>query len=388
MLRAAVRVRSLVTASSPLLAALVACNALFGIESAGFEPPPATTSAPDGAAPRDGAAPEGAAPEEEEDAGPCVDLDRNPRHCGACSHTCFGGACTGGECQPYVLARQPDADIYGLAISRDSAFYNDVKSGSIRRAPLAGGPSTPFHASTTLAGAGTRLAVHGDALYFVDANVVMRCPLAGCASGAEVAVKTTAPISAFSIDTDGSIAVANAGAAGGIARCSSPPCLPGSPKLRVVAIDEQGPANIAVAGQWVAWTTFGPLGGSQSLRLGAVGVEPRTIVTGSYILNVAMTKDLIVYGNPNEALLAISFDGAAGRTLATTKRSTDFLVIDGEALVYADARESAVMRVPLDAKTPPAPLAREQADPLAIAADATSYYWANTGDGTVMRLAR
>lgn len=48
----------------------------------------------------------------------CVDLDADPDHCGACDHSCLGGLCIGGECQPVEV-------VGGLAGSAPSQLALD-----------------------------------------------------------------------------------------------------------------------------------------------------------------------------------------------------------------------------------------------------------------------
>lgn len=38
----------------------------------------------------------------------CDAVASNPKHCGTCGHDCQGGTCSGGVCQPVVLASGQD----------------------------------------------------------------------------------------------------------------------------------------------------------------------------------------------------------------------------------------------------------------------------------------
>jgi hypothetical protein len=96
------------------LAPLVACNAILGTPDparrtgdAGVEP-----SSP----PRDGAEGGGevvtdagdATTATEAEASCPADASSDPDNCGACGHSCQGGACVSGMCQPVLLAGDPD----------------------------------------------------------------------------------------------------------------------------------------------------------------------------------------------------------------------------------------------------------------------------------------
>lgn len=87
------------------------------------------------------------------DQGPCatgccscdqLDTNENPDNCGACGHSCLGGACTGGVCQPVMLA--DDAANKNVAVDGDWIYYythqipgQDGASFELRRIPKAGG---------------------------------------------------------------------------------------------------------------------------------------------------------------------------------------------------------------------------------------------------------
>jgi hypothetical protein len=81
----------------------------------------------------------------------CVDLQSDPKNCGSCGHDCVGGACSTGQCQPWVIAQTTQGDYIpwgpagarGLIVSDGvNAVWFDENSG-IYQAPISGaGPTT------------------------------------------------------------------------------------------------------------------------------------------------------------------------------------------------------------------------------------------------------
>ncbi len=61
--------------------------------------------------------------------GECVDTRADPRHCGACGHSCLGVACNGGECTPEVVV--PDTVEGAVYVHGDELLF--------RRGPDGGG---------------------------------------------------------------------------------------------------------------------------------------------------------------------------------------------------------------------------------------------------------
>jgi hypothetical protein len=70
-----------------------------------------------------------------------TDLRAASDHCGACFHSCLGGTCTDGRCQPAVLgvaAGRP----YGIALDSQFVYFTDNTGGTVYRVVKTGDPST------------------------------------------------------------------------------------------------------------------------------------------------------------------------------------------------------------------------------------------------------
>jgi hypothetical protein len=56
----------------------------------------------------------------------CGDVQRDPNHCGACGHSCRGGECNQGRCQPQILARDQEGPLGIFVPPPTSPFANYV----------------------------------------------------------------------------------------------------------------------------------------------------------------------------------------------------------------------------------------------------------------------
>ena len=78
-------------------------------------------------------------------AGACVDYASDGANCGACGHSCGGGTCSGGACQPVQIGGALAGKIPSLVVTPGALFgtYNDSSgSGAVFRVALPGAPST------------------------------------------------------------------------------------------------------------------------------------------------------------------------------------------------------------------------------------------------------
>lgn len=122
--------------------ALAACDALLGIEPWSSEPEGtgggaeggggATTSSAGGTATSTG---EGGASCEaglERCGAECVALDGDPRHCGSCDRSCFGGSCTDGDCGIAELGSEGFVGGAARITTTDGWIAWTAPSGSVR----------------------------------------------------------------------------------------------------------------------------------------------------------------------------------------------------------------------------------------------------------------
>lgn len=112
----------------------------------------------------------------------CVDTQGSGTQCGACGHSCGGGQCSGGLCQPFPAASGFTA-VHAIAASPSGIIIsadNDVS--------LCANPSGCSAATLKTIKAGVSqlndVTVAGTDVYFDgnvgDSEIVYRCPIAGC----------------------------------------------------------------------------------------------------------------------------------------------------------------------------------------------------------------
>ncbi len=78
-----------------------------------------------------------------DDSGECLtDTNSDPDHCGECDHSCLGGTCSGGNCQPVVLAPNQNTP-WGLTVDDGAVYWltegGGSASGSVSTVPISGG---------------------------------------------------------------------------------------------------------------------------------------------------------------------------------------------------------------------------------------------------------
>ncbi len=142
------------------------------------------------------AGPEGGPP----DSGPCsLDLTTDPRNCGRCGHDCLGGACMAALCQPVVIdtnlttCSNEGCGPWSLALSPTSLYFTEYTTGktngAVYASPLDAGAGVhselaPYQAYALAVGTDT-IDVYWTASPDGVINKIYRCPTAGCAAEPE-----------------------------------------------------------------------------------------------------------------------------------------------------------------------------------------------------------
>lgn len=333
-----------------LLAALaiaVGCNALLGIESAVFDPSAAADAAadvaPDDVIPTpsvDAAAPDPEPPPP----GACIDLDTNPRHCGACNHDCGPGACKAGVCQAGVVVTE--IEMLAALVVTDRHVYYQTGSGDLRRAPIAGGVAATLYASGASApfGLGSNLVALGDWLYFSDRSkqLVARCPLLGACAPQEVIGSFVVPT--YLATLDGELYAGNGGPVPTVLRCREPSC----DTIETIADTDQRLQELAVSSTDLVWSVY------SDDRTPSIRMQPRDGGTTRTLYQeeagIYSTRGLViagrsVYANVGGELRAFSLDTATATRLGRIGNAETLMLVDGE--LWYGFTGGAVYRRPL-----------------------------------------
>jgi hypothetical protein len=309
--------------------------------------------------------------------GACVDPASDANNCGACGHSCQGGACVGSACQPVVLAAGPGS-AYAIAVDATDVYWTN-DSGTIMKVPLAGGATT-----TVASGQNSPrgIAVDATSVYWTTyiGGTVMKAPRGGGAP-TTLASGQSFPLT-MAVDAT-SVYWVNWTNPGTVMKI---PLGGGAPKT--LASGQNRPDGIAVDATSVYWTNDAnpgtvmkaPLGGGASTMLASGQNFPQAMAvdaTSVYWVNVS-----------DGTLMKVPIGGGAATTLATGQSSPIGLAVDATSVYWVNFTDpGTVMKVPLGGGAPTT-IASAQKIPFAIAVDTTSVYWTNPGGGTVMKVAK
>ncbi len=310
----------------------------------------ACSDEPSGEAPSGGgsggsdAGPRDAAPGEERDAdggpkydpdaaaGPCENTAANPRHCGRCDHSCFGGTCVEGICQPTVLARAMVGP-HQITIAGESLLVSDSVNDEIVRIDKNSGKTSSLTRSSE---SPLGIARDGDRVFFTDfidsdAGAVKFAYLDG---GATTAVSTRA----------------------------------------------NGPFRIVVDERYAYWSEVTGRSIHRWPKDGSGNIETVAAFDGGAPKHLARSGGALFFGvdglgiyRCSEASCLDSFG-----PIASTP-DVSCIAADETAVYFAQNSGDATIRsLPRDGGTATT-LARGQARPIALAVDGESIYWINRG---------
>jgi len=174
-----------------LFAALPACAAVIGIKDLipGTEDDLIDSGSDGTPSPNDdGGGPSSPMDASDADAGAldCINdadaLKDNPDHCGRCGHSCLGGGCEGGVCQPIAIATG-QGTVGPVAIDGTHVYWSSFSTNTIARVVKTGGAIQPISQSPNV-GNTRSIAVSAQHIYWGNDDfintVVNRCPLTGC----------------------------------------------------------------------------------------------------------------------------------------------------------------------------------------------------------------
>lgn len=118
----------------------------------------------------------------------CADLQKDGDHCNACDHSCGGGECLDGICQPQTLATGI-ADLHAIAINSTRLYFS---AGDLVRQCVKGGPCSGAGLQTLAdftgdpdGGTGSLAVTENLIVFLGDTNGTPRvyaCPASGCAT--------------------------------------------------------------------------------------------------------------------------------------------------------------------------------------------------------------
>lgn len=340
--------------------------------------------------------------------GQCVDITQDNTNCGFCGHNCTGSGCSGGLCQPSLVAQ---AQLGGILLASVAAsmvvdsnyvyWTQSAGTGSdpgVYKEPIAGGNPTGPWASDDPRG----LAVSGHNILwadFTDQAVFEGSLLAGPGSQSSIG-SGSAPLA---VATDGTNVYWTDVTGGTINQTS----LAAGNANTVLATGQDFPVAIAVDAAYVYWVNNGSLANSGSVNRCPIGVAGSVtqIAKGENLpwalaLSPPFTSQTAtppaattVYWtdqtNPGTVKSAPAGGGTA-TVIASGQLAPFGIAVDSQYVYWTNFDGNTVVKSPLAGGTEYV-LASGSANiniPTAIAVDATNVYWANQGNGTIFKVAK
>jgi len=272
--------------------------------------------------------------------GGCIDLNTDEGNCGACEHSCIGGTCSSGQCQPVQLATVL-GDSIGLATDGTNVYWTDQGvsnfGGLVQSVPVGGGSTVALASPVTVP---VDLAIDTTNVFWSagadpGGNAIFSVPKTGGAYGTVVtAAGLGSGGDAVWVAADG-VNVYWAGIEGGVFQA---PKSTGSP---VITLDPvTAPPGIvfaiAVDASNVYWTEASP--GAELLRKTPIGGGLVTTLASGLTLSVDVsdiaTDGVNVYWTQGESgvsggsVNSVSVNGGPTLTIATTSVTPGALAVD------------------------------------------------------------
>lgn len=305
----------------------------------------------------------------------CMDTTRDPKNCGRCGHDCLGSTCSGGTCDPVILATN-QLGVIEMALDSSNIYWTRgwglPQAGSVWACALGGCNDAPTALATGRYAPGTvvsdgqsvywtenyywlnpgvyscnkggcsnqptlfaqmsygsrepqMLVIGGSQLYWVDSGQsVMSCPLAGCAGPPQrVGAFATGPLLADANNVY--FAYGN-----GYGYCPSSGCTNPMPFVNVypiaTALDSK---NVYFVGSSKA---------IQACPLGAPCSSPTTTPTATYYPPFA-SDGVNLYWAENGEIVSCAVSGCnqSPTVVAVNQISPSLLLLDGTSVYWCSA---------------------------------------------------
>lgn len=304
----------------------------------------------------------------------CADVQSDPENCGACGHSCLGGECVAGACQPVAIAcgQSPKA----LAVDATHVYWlNDYDIPGVLKAPKNGGDVTILAADPNSA-SGWGIALDETHVYWPGNPGVQSVPKEG---GTAKLLSSTNE--AYDVAADGSsVYFTRPGLTKVNKTGGAPTSLAGSSDTIHVVLDGE-------FAYFTVWTE------GAVVKVPLSGGAPMKIATNVQYPNALALRDGIVYfSNGYGKLMKVPADGSAAPVLITGAYFAYGVAAD-ESGVYFATFDSEKIAMVVPGTEEIKILATDQAYPRDVAVDAEAVYWTNdlsvgNNEGCIMKVAK
>ncbi len=322
------------------------------------------------------------APLPPKDASSCTQEGGERENCGACGHSCLGGACISGLCQPFALVtgqNTPDA----ILLDATSVYWvNKVPdTGKVLKVAKTGGPPMTIAAMQNNP---SSLALDGTFVYwtnFVNNGNVAKAPVSASGFVIVLASNQNQPRSIVVDGATGTAYWTNFGN-GTLSQVNL-----ANNASKAIFFGQSGPSGLANDADNLYWTNAN----DGTVRRGTRQQNVSTVGSGKGIplRLVVDTTSAFWTTATGVSVLTAPLPSGATVTLASGLIANAWgIALSGPDVYFtANGPNGAVLKVPR-AGGAVTTVASQQAGPNSVAIDEKAVYWTNSLDGTVMKLAK
>jgi hypothetical protein len=132
----------------------------------------------------------------------CINRQNNPQNCGTCGHSCLGGTCSNGKCQPVQIYNGTDLVPASFTVDGSYIYFKRQKAGNVTvlaRMPVDGGQITDLTSVDEGEGS-SRVALAGGKLFWAKGDALRGCSAPSCSGSFDVANQTMPELVTASAD--------------------------------------------------------------------------------------------------------------------------------------------------------------------------------------------
>ncbi len=305
--------------------------------------------------------------------GTCVDLDTSSTHCGACGHDCLGAACTAGRCATTVLVTGENAP-YDLAADTGHVFWSDKGSGQVVTCSVTNCNAT--HTVLATFGVPDDVAIDANNVYWSETGGnVFACARAGCS-------QSPTPLASGQAGIDG-IATANGivywSTSTAVMKCAATGCGNAPSSFLAHATDD-----LAVAG-----TTFFASAGANVYACTLPSCTNLVAIGSSAAEGIASDGKTIFFTSTNGGVFDCPVGGCATASTFAASPYPGDVVTDGKNVYWVDESLGTGRSCPVaGCNGTPLTLATGLSGPKGVAIDDQRVYFADTGGGRIVWVAK
>lgn len=338
----------------------------------------------------------------------CVDTQTSGDHCGKCDHSCGGGACAAGVCQPVSIATKLDVP-FGVTVSGNAVFW--ARLNRLSRCPKTGCTGAPTKLTDEVAPPtlpagpyGSLMVADGKNVFWLNKgtagsyNMVKRCAVAGCTTtSATILANPYQDMRQLVRDSTNLYWLVKYGGVYKLALSAGP----GSGKyVSGSGADQEYGLALNATHLFVASTLI-PASGGGAYACALTGCSgAKTILFTPAKLVAAHGTTL--YGTSSDKVVSCAAAGCGGspKVLASGQLDVTAILADAQGVYWAvrgsgTAADGFICMCSLPSCTGGVrSLATGQAAPVGLALDTDFIYWVNTGltgkadTGSVLRVRR